>query len=69
MDIEGSEVRAGDRIATAFREGNVAVLRLGTVVAVLNGGENIEVRWESASPGGSIPARTTIISLERTVRL
>lgn len=67
-DLLGASVQIGDRIAAAFRIGNVAVLRVGTVLGF---GERsneltIRVQWEQESSGhgpeetakvGSIEAR------------
>jgi hypothetical protein len=57
-DLEGNVIQPGDRVAGAFRIGNTAVLRTGTVLGF---GERsnrvtVQVRWSSDSgyPGGAL---------------
>jgi hypothetical protein len=57
-DLEGNVIEPGDRVAGAFRIGNTAVLRTGTVLGF---GERankltVQVRWENSSewPRGAV---------------
>lgn len=60
-DMLGEEIKAGDTIAVAFREGNTASLRIGTVVGFgtkqsYKPIDVMEVEWHSSSPGGWMPS-------------
>lgn len=50
-DVLGQTVNAGDQIAGAFRIGNVAVLRVGTVLGFAERGNKLTVRvqWHHQS--------------------
>lgn len=45
-DLEDNVIEVGDRVAGAFRIGNIAVLRTGTVQGFGERGNNITVRVE-----------------------
>jgi hypothetical protein len=50
-DLEGNTINPGDRVAGAFRIGNVAVLRTGTVQGFGERGNNVTVivNWDHDS--------------------
>ena len=47
LDIKGDLIRAGDTIAMAFRSGNIATLRVGTVQMVLDDERALMVEWHA----------------------
>lgn len=51
VDILGEQILPGDRIAAAFRLGNIAELRVGTVLGFGERGNNltVQVQWEISS--------------------
>ena len=53
-DLNGDPVQEGDRIAGAFRAGDVAQLRTGTVLGFgeRSGKTTIKVQWEISSGSG-----------------
>lgn len=50
-DLEGNVIGPGDRVAGAFRIGNIAVLRTGTVLGFGERGNNmtVTVKWDHDS--------------------
>ena len=50
-DLNDNVVGVGDRIAAAFRIGNAAVLRVGTVLGFGERGNNVTIRthWDTSS--------------------
>lgn len=50
-DVLGSTIRVGDTVAGAFRIGNVAVLRVGTVLGFAERANRLTVRvqWQHSS--------------------
>jgi hypothetical protein len=69
-DMLGQDLRAGDTIAVAFREGNSAAMRVGTVVGFGTKKSSaywleedvvdvMEVQWHKASPYGWLPEGKT----------
>jgi hypothetical protein len=61
-DLNGDSVYVGDRIAGAFRAGDVAELRTGRVLGfgVRSGRPTVKVQWElkSGNSGGARPTST-----------
>lgn len=47
LDVKGDLIRVGDTVAMAFREGNIATLRVGTVQMVLDDERALLVEWHA----------------------
>lgn len=71
LDVLGNEVKVGDDIAGAFRIGNVAVLRVGTVLGFAQRGRKLTVRvqWKHSSQSEADVVGAIEADLTRFVRL
>lgn len=74
-DVVGQTVKVGDRVAVAFRSGNLAELRVGTVTGfgVVNSWEGpddtVRISWEQSSNGYKVGDSGVSVQKKRFVKL